>query len=210
MASLPLKSPNCSIFCERGTISIMGVSALPSLQQRVRAVGGLMRGTIISQSAYTKETSTFPRKGSNSMIPKKLVFTPRSSGSSNSDGSKDDSTNQDKVPFGYNRKDVLLIGVGVTVLGIGLKSGLEFVGVDPLQAGNVVQLVLVLGLTIGWISTYIFRVSNKEMTYAQQLRDYENKVMQKRLEGLTEAELEVLLEQVEEEKRRLASGEQVN
>ncbi|RVW52697.1 hypothetical protein CK203_104726 [Vitis vinifera] len=183
------------------------------------------------------------------MIPKKLVFTPRSSGSSNSDGSKDDSTNQDKaspvtphanaakfllvpeiifghhlkhvcnlfvwqVPFGYNRKDVLLIGVGVTVLGIGLKSGLEypgfFVGVDPLQAGNVVQLVLVLGLTIGWISTYIFRVSNKEMTYAQQLRDYENKVMQKRLEGLTEAELEVLLEQVEEEKRRLASGEQVN
>lgn len=55
---------------------------------------------------------------------------------------------------------------------------MQFVGVDPLQAGNVVQLVLVLGLTIGWISTYIFRVSNKEMTYAQQLRDYENKVMQ--------------------------------
>lgn len=55
---------------------------------------------------------------------------------------------------------------------------LQFAGVDPLQAGNVVQLVLVLGLTVGWISTYIFRVSNKEMTYAQQLRDYENKVMQ--------------------------------
>ncbi|PSR96514.1 Von Willebrand factor A domain-containing protein [Actinidia chinensis var. chinensis] len=45
---------------------------------------------------------------------------------------------------------------------------------------------------------------------AQQLRDYESKVMEKRLEGLTEAELEALLEQVEEEKRRLASGEQVN
>lgn len=55
---------------------------------------------------------------------------------------------------------------------------LQFAGVDSLQAGNVVQLVLVLGLTVGWISTYIFRVSNKEMTYAQQLRDYENKVMQ--------------------------------
>lgn len=54
----------------------------------------------------------------------------------------------------------------------------QFAGVDPLQAGNVVQLVLVLGLTVGWISTYIFRVSNKEMTYAQQLRDYENKVME--------------------------------
>lgn len=55
---------------------------------------------------------------------------------------------------------------------------LQFAGFDPLQAGNVVQLVLVLGLTVGWISTYIFRVSNKEMTYAQQLRDYESKVME--------------------------------
>ena len=55
---------------------------------------------------------------------------------------------------------------------------MQYVGVDPLQAGNVVQLVLVLGLTIGWISTYIFRVSNKEMTYAQQLRDYEKAVME--------------------------------
>ncbi|KAG6410419.1 hypothetical protein SASPL_128478 [Salvia splendens] len=112
-------------------------------------------------------------------------------------------------PFGYSRKDVILIGVGLTVVGIGLKSGLEYVGVDPLQAGNVVQLVLVLGLTIGWISTYIFRVSNKEMTYAQQLRDYEDKVMQKRLESLTEAEIEALLQQVEEEKQRLAGEEQV-
>lgn len=34
--------------------------------------------------------------------------------------------------------------------------------------------------------------------------------LQKRLEGLTEAELEALLEQVEEEKQRQASGEQVN
>lgn len=34
--------------------------------------------------------------------------------------------------------------------------------------------------------------------------------LQKRLDGLTEAEIEALLEQVEEEKRRLARGEQVN
>ncbi|CDO98330.1 unnamed protein product [Coffea canephora] len=113
-----------------------------------------------------------------------------------------------QTPFGYTRKDVLLIGLGVTLFGIGLKSGLEFFGVDPLQAGNVVQLVLVLGLTVGWISTYIFRVSNKEMTYAQQLRDYESKVMEKRLESLTEAELQALLEQVEEEKSQPTQGEQ--
>uniref|UniRef100_A0ACD5WGV7 Uncharacterized protein n=1 Tax=Avena sativa TaxID=4498 RepID=A0ACD5WGV7_AVESA len=115
----------------------------------------------------------------------------------------DSKATDDKVEFGYSRKDVLLIGVGVTLLGYGLKSGLEFVGVDPLQAGNVVQLFIVLGMTVGWISSYMIRVANKDMTYATQLRNYEKQVMEKRLESLSEAELQVLLEQVEEEKERL-------
>jgi len=108
----------------------------------------------------------------------------------------------------------------------------QLLGVDPLQAGNVVQLLVVLGMTVGWISTYMFRVANKDMTYAHQLRDYEKQVMevrvaasefigwreserlitmgllhfvslQKRLESLSEAELQALLEQVEEEKQRM-------
>uniref|UniRef100_A0A453FR84 Uncharacterized protein n=1 Tax=Aegilops tauschii subsp. strangulata TaxID=200361 RepID=A0A453FR84_AEGTS len=79
----------------------------------------------------------------------------------------------------------------------------QFVGVDPLQAGNVVQLFIVLGMTVGWISSYMIRVANKDMTYATQLRNYEKQVMEKRLESLSEAELQVLLEQVEEEKERL-------
>ena len=33
-------------------------------------------------------------------------------------------------------------------------------------------------MTVGWISTYMFRVANKDMTYAQQLRDYEKQVME--------------------------------
>ncbi|XP_059455626.1 uncharacterized protein LOC132185846 [Corylus avellana] len=211
MGSLPHWNMNCSILCKGGAVSFVGFAALPFMQSRVRAFEGLVRGQIISQSLCRKETSVFLGNGSNHMLSKKVIFTiPRCSPSSNSSGSDNDSSKQPKqTPFGYTRKDVLLIGLGLTVFGIGLKTGLEFAGVDPLQAGNVVQLVLVLGLTVGWISTYIFRVSNKEMTYAQQLRDYENKVMEKRIEGLTEAELEVLLEQVEEEKRRLARGEQV-
>lgn len=200
MSSLLHGNPNCSILRNNGATSFVGFSALPFMQLRA---GAFMRGRLIPQSLYRKEKFCSPRKGLGSMMSKKVTFTTRSS-------SEDGSSDQGKTPFGYTRKDVLLIGVGVTVLGIGLESGLEYAGVDPLQAGNVVQLVLVLGLTVGWISTYIFRVSNKEMTYAQQLRDYENKVMEKRLEGLSEAELEALLEQVEEEKRRQASGEKIN
>lgn len=30
-----------------------------------------------------------------------------------------------QIPFGYTRKDVLLIGLGITALGVGLKYGLE-------------------------------------------------------------------------------------
>ncbi|XP_052180733.1 uncharacterized protein LOC127793948 isoform X2 [Diospyros lotus] len=207
MACMQHTNVNGTILCKNGAISVAGISAFPLSMPRT----GNIEERVISRSLSTKETTLFPRNRSYNLIPKKVISTiPRSGSSNNSSERKDESSNQEKTPFGYTRKDVLLIGLGVTIAGIGLKSGLEFFGVDPLQAGNVVQLVLVLGLTIGWISTYIFRVSNKEMTYAQQLRDYESKVMEKRLESLTEAELEALLEQVEEEKRRLGSGEQVN
>ncbi|KAL7139517.1 hypothetical protein ABFS83_09G057600 [Erythranthe nasuta] len=191
---------NSILLCRNRSISVMALSPFPFNQT-----------TKIPAHSFFKGVSTFSKATSSSSKSKRLLSTiPRCSDSSNLSGDKDEEiSKKEKTPFGYSRKDVILIGVGVTGLGIGLKSGLEYVGVDPLQAGNVVQLVLVLGLTVGWISTYIFRVSNKEMTYATQLRDYEDKVMQKRLESLTEAEIVALVEQVEEEKRQLAAGEQL-
>ncbi|XP_010487699.1 PREDICTED: uncharacterized protein LOC104765644 [Camelina sativa] len=167
---------------------------------RIRPVGQQITGF----RAAKKVLYRFERHGlSSSLVQKREKQRMRCRVSSNSTETEDDSATKTKTPFGYTRKDVLLIGVGVTALGIGLESGLEYVGVDPLQAGNAVQLILVLGLTLGWISTYIFRVGNKEMTYAQQLRDYESQVMQKRLESLSEAELEALMAQVDEEKTKV-------
>ncbi|KAK7398790.1 hypothetical protein VNO78_09963 [Psophocarpus tetragonolobus] len=199
MAYVPHGNANCNSLFQN-----FAISALPFLQPGVKSCTLFNRGTLIPH--FFNGNTSFPlsEKRFNCKFSKKARFSiPRSNSSSNSSGSTDEPSNEtQKTPFGYTRKDVLLIGLGVTLLGIGLKSGLEFIGVDSLQAGNVVQLVLVLGLTVGWISTYVFRVSNKEMTYAQQLRDYENKVMEKRLESLTEAELQALLEEVEEEKSR--------
>ncbi|KAE9613833.1 hypothetical protein Lalb_Chr05g0221591 [Lupinus albus] len=196
---IPHVNINCSFLYQKCAISYLGISVFPFLQPRLKASTSFSRGTVIPQCFNGRRSFTLPENRLRKVFKKDRFSIPRST-TSNSSGDSADETK--KTPFGYTRKDVILIGVGVTLLGIGLKSGLEFAGVDPLQAGNVVQLVLVLGLTIGWISTYIFRVSNKEMTYAQQLRDYEGKVMEKRLESLTEAELQALLEEVEEEKRR--------
>ncbi|CAH2053431.1 unnamed protein product, partial [Thlaspi arvense] len=167
---------------------------------RIHPIGRQFTG---GPRAVKKVLYRFEGHGLSSSVEKKQRM--RCRVSSNPTETEEDSATKTKktTPFGYTRKDVLLIGVGVTALGIGLESGLEYVGVDPLQAGNAVQLILVLGLTLGWISTYIFRVGNKEMTYAQQLRDYESQVMQKRLESLSEAELEALMEQVDEEKRQV-------
>ncbi|XVF09439.1 hypothetical protein REPUB_Repub07fG0092600 [Reevesia pubescens] len=132
--------------------SFVGISAFPFLPTS-SPTASFISGTAVSQILYRKGTSLFLQNGLKNTRSKKLIsLAPRCSPSSNSNDNKD----QTKTPFGYTRKDVLLIGIGVTLAGVGLKSGLE-----------------------------------------------------KRLEGLTEAELEALLEQVEEEKQRQASGEQI-
>jgi len=101
--------------------------------------------------------------------------------------------------FGYTRKDVLLIGGGLIGLGYAMYYGLQAAGVEAGFAGNVVQLVIFLGIFVGYISTYLFRVANKEMTYVKQLEDYEEAVMQKRMQEMPEEELERLIKEVEEE-----------
>lgn len=69
-------------------------------------------------------------------------------------------------------------------------------GLDVVAAGNVI-LVGYVGLgTIAWTSTYVFRVANKDMTYAKQLRDYENAVIQKRFEELNNDEVDALMEEI--------------
>ncbi|CAL8472309.1 g11852 [Coccomyxa elongata] len=110
----------------------------------------------------------------------------------------------DQKPFGYTRKDVILLGGGIIGFGYALYYGLQAAGVDALVAGNFVQLFVFLGIGVGYISTYLFRVANKEMTYVKQLEDYEEAVMKKRLEEMPETERERLLEEIEQEKQQKA------
>ncbi|NET57227.1 MAG: DUF3007 family protein [Symploca sp. SIO2E6] len=97
------------------------------------------------------------------------------------------------------RIDAIAISLGVFAFGGLIYIVLQFVGVDGQKAGILTQLLLVVGL-LGWVGTYLFRVANKNMTYNQQLKDYEEAVLEKRLESMTPEELAQLQAEIEQEK----------
>ena len=72
-------------------------------------------------------------------------------------------------------------------------------GYEDTTVGAYVGALFVLLSCVGWGSTYIFRVATKDMTYAKQLRDYENAVLQKRLDELADDEIDALMKEIESE-----------
>lgn len=94
--------------------------------------------------------------------------------------------------------DVFGIGIGVFAAGGIAYVVLKLAGLDSLEAGVWSQLLLVGGL-VGWLLSYLFRVGTKNMTYNQQLKDYQEAVLQKRLEEMTPEELAQLQAEVEKE-----------
>ena len=96
------------------------------------------------------------------------------------------------------RIDALGIGLAVFIAAGLVYVALQLFGVDGINAGIWTQTALVVGL-IGWSLTYLFRVGTKNMTYNQQLKDYEEAVMLKRLEELSPEEVAQLQSDVEPE-----------
>lgn len=96
--------------------------------------------------------------------------------------------------------------IGIT-LGVFIAGGLAYVilqaaGLNSQAAGIWSQLLLVSTLVV-WLLSYVFRVATKQMTYTKQLKDYENAVLQKRLEEMTPEELAKLQAEIEQEKQGL-------
>jgi len=97
------------------------------------------------------------------------------------------------------RLDVFSIGLGVFLAGGAIYFLLQVLGVDAMNAGIWSQALLVVGL-VGWVLTYLVRFATSNLTYNQQLRDYENAIVEKRWETMTPEErdqvaLELLREQ---------------
>lgn len=98
------------------------------------------------------------------------------------------------------RIDALGIALGVFIVAGLVYLALQLFGLDGINAGIWTQAVLVVML-VGWSLTYLFRVGNKNMTYNQQLKDYEEAVMQKRLDEMSPEELAQLQQEIEQEKK---------
>lgn len=99
------------------------------------------------------------------------------------------------------RIDALAIALGVFVAAGLAYLVLQLFGLDDISAGIWTQTALVIGL-VGWSVTYLFRVGSKNMTYNQQLKDYEEAVLQKRLEEMSPEELARLQQEIEQEKEK--------
>jgi hypothetical protein len=95
------------------------------------------------------------------------------------------------------RGGVLVWAALLTILPISVYQYYVSTGLDSSTVGAYVGALFVLLSNLLWASTYIFRVANKDMTYAKQLRDYENAVLQKRLEELADDEINALMEEIE-------------
>jgi len=92
------------------------------------------------------------------------------------------------------RIDVIGLGFGIFIAGGLIYAILLLTGMDNIQAGIWSQAVLITGLII-WILTYVFRVGSKSMTIHQQMKDYQDAFIQKRLEEMSEEELANLLDE---------------
>lgn len=93
--------------------------------------------------------------------------------------------------------------LGIT-LGFFLSGGLVYgiftlIGFDGISAGIWTQFFLVVVL-IGWLISYLYRVGSKKMTYHQQVKDYQEAFLQKKIEELTPEELAKYLAEIEKEK----------
>lgn len=80
---------------------------------------------------------------------------------------------------------------------IGYSVATNLFGVDGVEAGKYIGVGFTAIATLLWVFTYIFRVATKDMTYAKQLKDYENAVIAKRLEELDDDEIQALVEEIE-------------
>lgn len=113
----------------------------------------------------------------------------------------DNIKNKGNLPFFLDigtRGGVVFLGVVLFVTPLAAYSlAVNAFNVDALEAGRWIGGVFTATICVGWVGTLLVRIVNKDMTYAKQLKDYENAVLEKRLEELDDDEKQALLEEID-------------
>ncbi len=99
------------------------------------------------------------------------------------------------------RIDAIAVGLAALIMGAAIYGVLQLFGMNAQNAGVWSQAIFLMGL-LGWLITYFVRVLTRNMTYNQQLKDYEDAVLEKRLEAMTPAELAQLQAEIEAESQQ--------
>ena len=91
------------------------------------------------------------------------------------------------------RIDAILIALGVFLAGGVIYFVFQFLGLSSQSAGIWSQVLLILAVIVGWVSTYVFRVFTNQMTYHQQVKDYDDAFFAKKLAEMSPEEIEKLM-----------------
>ncbi len=102
------------------------------------------------------------------------------------------------------RIDVLAICFGLFVAGGVCYGVFKAIGFDNLDAGIWSQTLFLVGL-LGWVSTYLFRVGTRTMTFHKQREDYEEAILQRKLDNMTAEELAKLQAEIDAEEQSTSS-----
>jgi hypothetical protein len=189
--SLPVTQAN------RMQTSMKAVRSTASLTPRLKSVVcSAIRSTSAVPRPLSAKPLSFKQVGTEITIRKSTRISARNDQKNNASG---DNAIVYNTEFGHSRKDVLLIGVGLTALGYAMYYGVQALGVEAAMAGSYVQLIIFVGICVFWVSTYVFRVATKKSTYVKQLEEYEDAVMRKRLDEMTDAELNAMVADSEAE-----------
>ncbi|WP_072622327.1 DUF3007 family protein [Spirulina major] len=94
------------------------------------------------------------------------------------------------------RIDAIALTFGLFLGGGAIYLLFRAIGFDNLSAGIWSQAILIGGL-IGWLATYVFRALTKGMTLNEQMQNYKEAVLRKRLEEMTPEELAQLQAEIE-------------
>mmetsp|Transcript_26987 Transcript_26987/g.76564 ORF Transcript_26987/g.76564 Transcript_26987/m.76564 type:complete len:225 (-) Transcript_26987:1-675(-) len=183
------------------TTTTTTLALTPTSRRNTNTVVNNKNNPLFPSAHFSYFRSPFPSSSYSSHPRHHLSSTATSRHMASSEDDKSSSSSSSNLPFwldiGTKGGAVFwsLVLFIVPIIGYNFVTGV--LGYDEIEAGKWIGVGFTAFALLAWSSTYLFRVATKDMTYAKQLKDYENAVIAKRLEELDDDEIQALVEEIE-------------